>query len=105
MVNLFDLLLEKTKIKCEIKVKIDNKSKKALTEINGNLPGILTGIAIIVSKLSENNVPKELIRKAVEIGFDKNPKKENKEIIEKKIIIDNEEKVKKIKELLEKLED
>lgn len=103
--DLLNLLLKKPKMKCDIKIQLDDEKEKAITEVDGNLPSILTAIAMLVSNLRESKVPKELIRGAVEIGFDEDTKKENKKVIEKEIIIDNEEKAKKIKKFLEELEE
>ena len=105
MANLFDFLLKQPKMKCEIKVQVDESNEEVITKVDGNLPSILTAIAMLVSNLRESKVPKELIRGAVEIGFDEDTKKENKKVIEKEIIIDNEEKAKKIKKFLEELEE
>lgn len=105
MANLFDFLLKQPKMKCEIKVQVDESNEEVITKVDGNLPSVLAGVSILVSKLRECKVPKELIRGAVELGFNEDTKKENKRVIEKEIIIDNEEKAKKIKRFLEELEE
>ncbi len=101
MATLFDLLFKKPHVKCEIKVQIDDKKEKCITTVDGNLPSVLTGLSLLVSKLMENDIPKELIRGAIDIGLEE----KNKKVIEKEIIIDNEEKAKKIEKFLEDLED
>lgn len=103
--ELLNLLLKKPKMNCEIKVKIDESKEEAITKIEGSLPSVLAGISLLVSKLRKYKIPKELIRGAVEVGFEEDTKKENKKVIEKEIIIDNEEKAKKIKKFLEELEE
>ena len=103
--DLLNLLLKKPEMNCELKVKIDESKEEAITKVDGNLPSVLAGVSLLVSKLRECKVPKELIRGAVEIGFGEDTKKENKKVIEKEIIIDNEEKAKKIKKFLEELEE
>lgn len=93
--RLLDLLFGKTDLKCKISVEIDDKKEKADTEVEGNLPSILTAVALLVSNLKEHNIPSELIKGAVEIGLEE---KEKSKIEVKEIHIskENEDELKKI---------
>ena len=103
--NLAELLLGKPKMKGKISVEVDEEIKKSETQIEGNLPSVLSMISLICSNLYEYGVPKELIKGAVSIGLneDKGNREKNKEVRKKTIVVDNEEKAKEIKELLKKL--
>lgn len=105
--SLFNLLFGKPEIKGEIHLKVDESKEEMITEVEGNLPTILTMISVLANNLQENGVPKELINAAINIGYEEKctKKKDKSKIIEKEIVIDNEEKAKKIKKLLEELEE
>lgn len=87
--NLAELLFGKPEMKGKIIVEVDDDKEKAETTI----------------ELHKHGIPKELIRGAVDIGFDeeKEHKKSCKKVIEKTIVVDSEEKAKEVKELLKKL--
>lgn len=107
MSKLFDLLFGKPEIKGEIHLKVDESKEEMITEVEGNMPTVLTLISVLASKLQESGVPKELIKGAIDIGC-KEPctkKRDKATIIEKEIVIDNEEKAKRIKKFLEELEE
>lgn len=107
MLNLFNLLFGKPEIKGEISLKIDESKEDLVTKVEGNIPTILVLISILSAKLNENKVPKELIKGAVDIGFNDTESLKDKKkgkVIEKEIIIDNKEKAERLKKLLEELE-
>lgn len=103
--NLIDELFGRPKMKGKIIVEVDDDREKAETTIEGTFPTVLTMISLICSELHKHGIPKELIRGAVDIGFDeeKEHKKSCKKVIEKTIVVDSEEKAKEVKELLKKL--
>ena len=99
--NLIDELFGRPKMKGKIIVEVDDDREKAETTIEGTFPTVLTMISLICSELHKHGIPKELIRGAVDIGFDE--EKEHKKVIKKTIVVDSEEKAKEVKELLKKL--
>lgn len=103
--NLAELLFGKPEMKGKIIVEVDDDKEKAETTIEGTLPTVLAMVGLISSELHKHGIPKELIRGAVDIGFneDKENKKSSKKVIEKTIVVDSEEKAKEVKELLKKL--
>jgi len=70
------------------------------TEICGSIDKVLIGLACYVRALKENNVPKKLILKAVDLGF-----KDKKEVTKEAEEIDkrNKEIDKKIENILKKI--
>lgn len=107
MSKLFNLLFGKPEIKGEIHLKIDKSKEEVLTKVEGNMPTVLTLISVLANKLYESGVPKELIKGAIDIGCkeESTKRKDKAKIIEKEIVIDNEEKANKIKKFLEELEE
>lgn len=105
--NLIDELFGRPKMKGKIIVEVDDDREKAETTIEGTFPTVLTMISLICSELHKHGIPKELIRGAVDIGFDeeKEHKRSCKKVIEKTIVVDSEEKANKIKKFLEELEE
>lgn len=103
--NLIDELFGRPKMKGKIIVEVDDDREKAETTIEGTFTTVLTMISLICSELHKHGIPKELIRGAVDIGFDeeKEHKKSCKKVIKKTIVVDSEEKAKEVKELLKKL--
>jgi hypothetical protein len=100
--NLVELLFGNQKVKGKIIVEVDEKIEKADTEIEGNLPSVLSMLSLICSNLHEYGIPKELIKGAVAIGLNEDKEKEQK-VIKKTIVVDSKEKGKELKELLKKL--
>lgn len=68
--NLIDELFGRPKMKGKIIVEVDDDREKAETTIEGTFPTVLTMISLICSELHKHGIPKELIRGAVDIGFD-----------------------------------
>lgn len=97
--NLIDELFGRPKMKGKIIVEVDDDREKAETTIEGTFPTVLTMISLICSELHKHGIPKELIRGAVDIGFDeeKEHKKSCKKVIKKTIVVDSEEKAKEVK--------
>lgn len=93
MENLLKMLsnIKKNEIKADIKIKI--------SRVEGNLPGVLTAISVLVSNLVENGIPSELIRGAVEIGINESPKDTKTKVIK----VDSKEKAEVIEKLLKEL--
>lgn len=101
MENLLKMLsnIKKNEIKADIKIKISSQKKECITEVEGNLPGVLTAISVLVSNLVENGIPSELIRGAVEIGINESPKDTKTKVIK----VDSKEKAEVIEKLLKEL--
>lgn len=93
--RLFDLLFNKPEIKSKISIDINDEKQKADIEIEGNLPSILTAVSLLISNLKNHNIPKELIKGAVEIGFEEEKPKGKIEVKEIHISKENEEEFKK----------
>ena len=112
--NLIDELFGRPKMKGKIIVEVDDDREKAETTIEGTFPTVLTMISLICSELHKHGIPKELIRGAVDIGFDEKILRDaikfglkerpyfNKNIVVKEIKVDKN-KAKDIEELLNKL--
>lgn len=94
--RLFNLLFNKPEMKSKILIDIDDKEQKADVEIEGTLPNILTAVSLLVSNLKNHNIPKELIKGAVEIGLEEEKTKNKIEVKEIHISKENEEEFKKI---------
>lgn len=107
MSKLFELLFGKPEIKGEITLKINESKEELITKVDGNLPTVLTLVSVLADKLQESGIPKELIKGAIDIGCKgaSTKRKDNTTIIEKEIVIDNEEKAKKIEKFLQELEE
>lgn len=101
MENLLKMLsnIKKNEIKADIKIKISSQKKECITEVEGDLPSVLTGISVLVSNLVENGMPSELIKDAVEIGIDECPKDTKTKVIK----VDSKEKAETIEKLLKEL--
>lgn len=94
--RLFDLLFNKPEMKSKILIDIDDKEQKADVEIEVTLPSILTAVSLLVSNLKNHNIPKKLIKGAVEIGLEEEKPKNKIEVKEIHISKENEEEFKKI---------
>lgn len=101
MENLLRMLsnIKKNEMKADIKIKISSQKKECITEVEGDLPSVLTAISVLVSNLVENGMPSELIRGAVEIGINEGPKDTKKKVIK----VDSKEKAETIEKLLKEL--
>lgn len=104
MINVLRELLKRD-TKCKINIEIDETKDKTITEVEGNLPSILMGIAVLVTNLKDSEIPEELIKGAVDIGLKNNKVEKKTKIIEKEIIIEDEVKARKIEKFLKELEE
>ncbi len=76
MASFMEFLRKSAKFKCDIHIKIDEDKEEAITEVEGNLPSVLTGLSLLISTLKEKKVPEELIEGAVKLGLEKENNKE-----------------------------
>lgn len=83
--------------KCKIEVEVDEEKNNEKILVDGNLHGILMGLAILVKQLKESKIPENLIKKTVETGLGKENEEKIK-IQEIKVTKENEEEVKKLLE-------
>lgn len=88
-------------MKADIKFHLDSKKEECITEIEGNLPSVLTALSFITNKLIENGIPEELIKGAIDVGIDTKSKSEK--VKTKVIKVDNKEKAEKLEKLLKEL--
>ena len=93
--RLFDLLFDRPEVKCKMSVEIDDKKERADVDVEGSLPSVLTAVSLLVSNLKEHNIPKELIKGAVEIGLQEEKTKRKIEVKEIHISKENEDEFKK----------
>lgn len=106
MANFMEFLRKSVKLKCNIHIKIDEDKEEAITDVEGNIPSVLTGLSLIINTLKDKGVPEELIEGAVKLGLEK---KNNKEKTQDKVEIKcgsielEGEKAKEFKEFLKSM--
>ena len=71
MTSFMEFLRKSAKFKCDIHIKIDEDKEEAITEVEGNVPSVLTGISLLINILKDKGVPEELIEGAVKLGLEK----------------------------------
>lgn len=104
MASFIEFLKKSAKFKCDIHIKIDEDKEEAITEVEGNLPSVLTGLSLLISTLKEKKVPEELIEGAINIGLEKNMRKTKNKVEIKCGSIELEgEKAKEFKEFLKSM--
>lgn len=107
MASFMEFLRKSAKFKCDIHIKIDEDKEEAITEVEGNLPSVLTGLSLLISTLKEKKVPEELIEGAIEVGLEKKhtntEKKQDKVEIKCGSIELEGEKAKEFKKFLESM--
>lgn len=74
MANFMEFLRKSAKFKCDIHIKIDEDKEEASTEVDENLPSVLTGLSILINALKDRGIPEELIEGAINIGLEKKEK-------------------------------
>ena len=107
MASFIEFLKKSAKFRCDIHIKIDEAKEEAFTDVEGNIPSILTGLSLLISTLKEKGVPEELIEGTVKLGLEKKytnmEKKQDKVEVKCGSIELEGEKAKEFKKFLESM--
>ena len=107
MANFIEFLRKSAKFRCDIHIKIDEAKEEAFTDVEGNIPSILTGLSLLISTLKEKGVPEELIEGTVKLGLEQKytnmEKKQDKVEVKCGSIELEGEKAKEFKKFLESM--